>query len=81
MGGLVGGGKPDTSAAEESLKMQREETKRAREAAEAEKRSLAEQTSAAKRARRMGGKRSLLAQRVAPETGVDEENKNLGTQA
>ena len=80
MGGLVGG-KPDTSAAEESLKMQREETARARKAAEEEKRSLAEQMSAQKRAQRMGGKRMLLAQRVAPETGVDEENKNLGTQA
>ncbi len=26
MGGLMGGGKPDTSAAEESLRMQRENT-------------------------------------------------------
>ena len=80
MGGLVGGGKPDTSAAEESLRLQREETARARQAAEAEKRTLAEQMSAQQRARRVGGKRSLLASRVAPETGVDEDN-NLGTQA
>ena len=79
MGGLAGG-KPDTSAAEESLRLQREETKRAREAAEEEKRTLAEQMSASKRARRVGGKRMLLAQRVTPETGLDEEeNKMLGT--
>jgi hypothetical protein len=78
MGGF-GGGKPDTSAAEESLRLQREETKRAREAAEAEKRTLAEQMSASKRARRVGGKRMLLAQRVTPETGMDEEDTMLGT--
>ena len=78
MGGF-GGGKPDTSAAEESLRLQREETKRAREAAEAEKRTLAEQMSASKRARRVGGKRMLLAQRVTPETGMDEEENILGT--
>jgi len=80
MGGAFGGGKPDTSAAEESLRLQREETKRAREAAEAEKRDLAEQMSAKQRARRVGGKRTLLASRVAPETGVEDEN-NLGTKA
>jgi len=83
MGGLVGGGKPDTSAAEESLRMQREETARARKAAEEQKRDLAEQMSAAQRARRVGGKRMLLAQRVTPETGLDEEEqkKMLGTKA
>jgi len=80
MGGLVGG-KPDTSAAEESLRLQREETARARKTAEEEKRTLAEQMSAQQRARRIGGKRMLLAARVAPETGVDDEDKNLGTQA
>jgi hypothetical protein len=79
MGGLVGGGKPDTSAAEESLRMQREETARARQAAEEEKRTLAEQMSASKRARRVGGKRMLLAQRVTPETGMDEDENLLGT--
>ena len=80
MGGAFGGGKPDTSAAEESLRLQREETKRAREAAEAEKRDLAEQMSAKQRARRVGGKRTLLASRVTPETGMEDEN-NLGTKA
>jgi hypothetical protein len=81
MGGLVGGGKPDTSAAEESLRMQREETARARKAAEEEKRDLQEQMSAKQRARRVGGKRSLLFQsRLTPETGVeDEDSKTLGT--
>ena len=38
--GSFGGGKPDTSAAEESLRLQREETKRARAAAEEEKRTF-----------------------------------------
>ena len=80
MGGF-GGGKPDTSAAEESLRLQREETARARKAAEEEKRSLAEQMSASKRARRVGGKRMLLAQRVTPETGLDEDENTLGTKA
>lgn len=80
MGGLVGGGKPDTSAAEESLRLQREETARARKVAEEERRELQERQASQSRARRMGGKRSLLASRVAPETGVDEDN-NLGTQA
>jgi hypothetical protein len=80
MGGLVGGGKPDTSAAEESLRIQSEETKSAREAAQEEKRDLQEQMAAKSRARRGGGKRSLLASRLTPETGVEDENKNLGSQ-
>jgi len=80
MGGLVGGAsKPDTSAAEAQLAMQREETARARKAAEEEKRDLQEQMAAKQRARRYGGKRSLLFQsRLAPETGV-EEDQTLGT--
>lgn len=80
MGGLVGG-KPDTSAAEESLRMQREETARARKAAEEEKRDLEEQMASKQRARRTGGKRSLLFQsRLTPEAGVeDEDSKTLGT--
>jgi hypothetical protein len=81
MGGF-GGGKPDTSAAEESLRLQREETKRAREKAEQEKRDLAMQTSSSKKARMRGGKRMLLSgARVAPEMGLDEEDKNYGTKA
>jgi len=77
MGGLIGG-KPDTSAADEALRLQREEVTRARKAAEEQKRELAEQMSASQRARRVGGKRMLLAQRVTPETGVDEEDQTLG---
>lgn len=80
MGGLVGGGKPDTSAAEAQLAAQREETARARKAAEEEKRDLQMRQASQAKARRMGGKRSLLASRVAPETGMDDED-NLGTQA
>lgn len=81
MGGAFGGGKPDTSAAEAQLAMQREETARARKAAEEEKRDLQEQMAAKQRSRRFGGKRSLLFQsRLTPETGVDEEEgKTLGT--
>lgn len=76
MGGVFGGGKPDTSAAEESLRMQREATAKARETAEQEKRDLAEQMSAQKRARMRGGKRMLLSEsRLTPETGLDEEEK------
>lgn len=79
MGGAFGGGKPDTSAAEESLRMQREETARARTAAEEEKRNLAEQMSAQKRARLRGGKRMLLSEsRLSPEMGIDEEEQKLG---
>ena len=77
--GCFGGGKPDTSAAEESLRMQREETARARKAAEEEKRNLAEQMSAQKRARLKGGKRMLLSEsRLSPEMGIDEEEQKLG---
>ena len=76
MGGAFGGGKPDTSAAEESLRMQREATAKARETAEQEKRDLAEQMSAQKRARMRGGKRMLLSEsRLTPEAGLDEEEK------
>jgi len=81
MGGAFGGGKPDTSAAEAQLAMQREETARARKAAEEEKRDLQEQMAAKQKARRYGGKRSLLFQsRLTPEAGIDEEEgKTLGT--
>lgn len=76
MGGAFGGGKPDTSAAEESLRMQREATEKARVSAEEEKRGLAEQMSAQKRARLRGGKRMLLSEsRLTPETGLEEEEK------
>jgi len=79
MGGVFGGGKPDTSAAEAQLAAQREETARAREAAQAEKRDLQEQMAAKQRARRGGGKRMLLSDtRLTPELGIDEES-TLGT--
>ncbi len=79
MGGVFGGGKPDTSAAEAQLAAQREETARARKAAEGEKRDLQEEMAAKQRARRGGGKRMLLSDtRLTPELGIDEEN-TLGT--
>lgn len=79
MGGAFGGGKPDTSAAEESLRLQREETKRAREQAQAEKRDLQEEMAAKRKARMRGGKRTLLSGgRFSPEVGVEEED-TLGT--
>jgi hypothetical protein len=78
MGGAFGG-KPDTSAAEAQLAAQREETKRAREAATAEKRDLQEQMASKQRARRGGGKRMLLSEsRLTPEIGLEEE-QTLGT--
>jgi len=83
MGGLVGGGKPDNSAALESLRLQREQAETARKQAEEQKRQYAEDLAAKQRARRTGGKRSLLAEgRFSPELGVtDEEDKTstLGT--
>tara|TARA_R110000772_G_scaffold68830_3_gene152434 strand:- start:353 stop:604 length:252 start_codon:yes stop_codon:yes gene_type:complete len=75
MGGLMGGGKPDTSAAEESLRLQRENTATAKKQAEEDKRKSAEDYSAKKRALSRGGKRMLLAEgRLTPETGIDEED-------
>jgi hypothetical protein len=78
MGGAFGGGKPDTSAAEESLRLQREQAKEAKAQAEEERRKYAEDMSSKRRARRAGGKRTLLAEgRFSPELGVEEEeNKN-----
>ena len=74
MGGAFGGGKPDTSAAEESLRLQREQAKQAKEQAEEERRTYAEQMSSNRTARRAGGKRTLLAEgRFSPELGIDEE--------
>ena len=79
MGGMFGG-KPDTSAAEAQLAAQREETARARKAAEEEKRDLQERQASQARARRRGGKRMLLSEsRLSPETGIDEEGQTLGT--
>lgn len=79
MGGAFGGGKPDTSAAEESLRLQREETARAKAAAEEEKRGLEEQLAGKKRARLRGGKRMLLSEsRLMPEMGVEDEEQKLG---
>jgi len=83
MGGMFGGGKPDTSAAEESLRLQREQAKEAREKAEQERRDYAEEMAAGKRARRVGGKRGLLSEgRFSPELGIqddEEDNNTLGS--
>jgi hypothetical protein len=79
MGGAFGGGKPDTSAAEESLRLQRAETARAKAAAEEEKRGLEEQLAGKRRARLRGGKRMLLSEsRLIPEMGIEEEEQKLG---
>jgi len=76
MGGLIGGGgKPDNSAAMESLRLQREQTATAKAQAEEERRKSAEDYSAKKRLLARGGKRALLAEgRLTPETGIDEED-------
>ena len=75
MGGLMGGGKPDNSAAMESLRLQREQTATAKSQAEEERRKSAEDYSAKKRLLSRGGKRALLAEgRLTPETGIDDED-------
>ena len=79
MGGLIGGGKPDTSAAEAQLAAQRAETERMRKQSEEEKRDLQEQMAAKRRAAGRGGKRMLLSDtRLNPEVGLDEEQNKLG---
>jgi len=79
MGGVFGGGKPDTSAAEAQLAAQRAETERMRKQSEEEKRDLQEQMAAKRRATSRGGKRMLLSDtRLNPEIGLDEEQNKLG---
>ena len=79
MGGMFGGGKPDTSAAEAQLAQQRAETERMRQQAQDEKRDLQEQMAAKRRATSRGGKRMLLSDtRLNPEVGLDEEQNTLG---
>ena len=82
MGGMFGG-KPDTSAAEEALKLQRQQAQEAREKAEQERRDYAAEMASGKRARRVGGKRGLLSEgRFSPELGVqddEEDNNTLGS--
>ena len=79
MGGVFGGGKPDTSAAEAQLAAQRAETERMRKQSEEEKRDLQEQMAAKRRATSRGGKRMLLSDtRLNPEVGLDEEQTTLG---
>lgn len=71
MGGLFGGGKPDTSAAEAQIRAQQAETDRLRAQAEQDKVKLAEDLAAKRIARQRGGARALLAEeRLNPETGV-----------
>lgn len=79
MGGVFGGGKPDTSAAEAQLAQQRAETERMRKQSEEEKRDLQEQMAGKRRASQRGGKRMLLSDtRLNPEVGLDEEENKLG---
>jgi hypothetical protein len=71
MGGLLGGGKPDTSAAEAQIRAQQAETDRLRAQAEQDKVKLASDIAAKRIARQRGGARALLAEeRLNPETGV-----------
>lgn len=77
MGGMFGGGKPDTSAAEAQLAQQRAETERMRKQSEEEKRDLQEQMAAKRRATGRGGKRMLLSDtRLNPEIGLEDEEQN-----
>ena len=75
MGGLFGGS-PDTSAAEESLAMQRKQMADAEAKALEDKRSLEEQMASRRRSRAATGSRVLLSEaRLNPETGIE----TLGT--
>jgi Spy/CpxP family protein refolding chaperone len=79
MGGLFGGGKPDTSAAEAQIRAQQAETDRLRVEAEKDKVKLAEDLAAKRTARQRGGVRALLAEeRLNPETGVSETLGSAG---
>lgn len=70
MSGLFGG-RRDDGAAQRQLEEQRRENERLRKQAEDEKREMAEQSEARRRARMRGGSRMLLSEaRVAPESGV-----------
>lgn len=74
------GGKPDTSAAEKSLQLQREQTAAATKKLEEERREKSEIMSAKRKAFRGGGSRMLLADRLTPEAGLDDDEykKTLG---
>jgi hypothetical protein len=80
MGGMFGGGKPDTSAMQAQIEQQRKETERLRAQAEQEKRDLAEEMSAKRKARSTrGGSRLLLAEeRLTPEAGLPMDEEKLG---
>ena len=78
MGGFFGG-KPDNSAAMESLRLQREQADTARKQAEEQKRQYAEDLASKQRARRAGGQRGLLAGRFSPELGVAPEDETKTT--
>ena len=73
MGMLMGGGgKPDTSAAEASLALQKKQAADAEAKALEERRTLAEQAAGRRRARGASGERVLLSEaRLTPETGIE----------
>lgn len=72
MGGLFGGSKPDTSAAEAQIREQKAETDRLRKQAEEDKIKLAGDLASKRIARRRGGARALLSEeRLSPETGIE----------
>ena len=74
MGGLLGGSKPDTSAAEAQIAETRAETKRLKAQALEDKRTKGEAESAKRMARLRGGNRSLLSDiRGTGEVGVEDE--------
>jgi hypothetical protein len=63
--------KPDTSAAEEQIRLQREQIAAERERAMADRRAQLEELAARRKARMRGGPRMLLSgERLAPETGL-----------
>lgn len=72
MGSILSPKKPDTSAAENQIRLQQAETERLRAQAEQDKVKLAEELASKREARRRGGARALLAEsRLNPETGIE----------
>ena len=72
MGGLFGGSKPDTSAAEAQIRAQQAETDRLRSQAEQDKVKLASDLAAKRVARQRGSRALLAAERLNPETGLSD---------
>ena len=72
MGGLMGGGKPDNSAAMESLRIQREQTATAKKSAEEEKRKIIEDQERKEKERIAAEEAKKLAEELAEKKKQEE---------